>query len=473
MKNLTLLIEPPAISEFGNQRIMGGFGSNKSDFAWPPLDLMTISGCLNKYGFKTEIEDFNNTRRTFENVRQTIIKKKPKMVVFSTSSTSIYHDLKIADLVKQVSQDILTVAIGVHIMGLKKEILEYNKNLDVAVYSEPEWVVLNLAKNNYQTENVLGLCFRQDNQIKQNEPQPNIENIEDFGLPSHDKIPIQIYHDPITKRKPLALVMAQRGCVGQCIFCCQPSFWGKLRQRSIPHVIKELKWIEQLGYKEVFWNDSRLTVDVKWSNQLMDAIIDNKIDLTWSCTDHSTSGIAQDPNLLPKMRKAGCHSIRMGIESANPQILKNIKKGTTPERVRQTTKMIKKAGIDVLLFTIFGLPGETKETIKETIDFAKSLDVDYATFGIAQPYPGTPFYKYLKENNYLKTKDWSKYDPTKAPVYQYPNLSSEEILEAHYKALRSFYLRPSYIIKRILKIRSLYDIKNNFKHFIEFLQRYG
>ena len=234
-----------------------------------------------------------------------------------------------------------------------------------------------------------------------------------------------------------------------------------------------MKWIQALGYREVFWNDARLTVNPQWANQLMDAMIENKIDLTWSCTDHSASGISQDQGLLKKMKRAGCHSIRMGMESANPQILKNIRKMTTTDRVRKTVAMCKEADIEVLLFLIFGLPGETRETIKETIEFAKSIDVDYATFGIAQPYPGTPFYQYLVKNNYLKTKDWSKYDPMKAPVYEYPNLSSQEILEAHYHALRSFYLRPSYIIKRIMKIRSLYDLKNNVEHFFEFISRYG
>lgn len=467
-----LIIEPPAVSKFGNQRIMGGFGANKAGFAWPPLDLMMISGCLEHYGFPASIFDFNNTRMTFEDVRRTIIAEKPKIVVFSTSSTTIYSDLKIADIAKEISKDVLTVAIGVHVMALPEEILGYTQNLDVAVYNEPEWVILNLVKNNYNPVDVLGICYRRGDEIRKNPPQPNIENLEDLGFPSHEKIPMHIYYDFTAKRKPITHIMAQRGCVGQCAFCCLPTFGGKFRQRTIPHIIQELKWIQQLGYKEVFWDDARLTVDRDWSHELMDKIIENKINLTWSCNDHATSAISRDSELLKKMKKAGCYLIRLGLESANMQILKNIKKGITPDQVRKTAAMIKKTGMRVLLFAILGLPGETRETMAETIEFIKSTDVDYATLGIAQPYPGTPFYDYLVQNGYLRTRDWSQYDPMARPVYDYPNLSSEEILKAHYEGLRSFYLRPSYIIKYALKIRSVADIRNNFKNFLAFFARY-
>jgi len=467
-----LIIEPPSVSKFGCQRNMGGFGVNKADFAWPPLDLMMISGCLEHYGFPANIYDFNNTKMTFKDVRQTIKEEKPKMIVFSTSTPTLHNDLKVADIAKEISKDILTVAIGTHIMALPEETLTYSQNLDVTVYNEPEWVILNLVKNNYKPSEVKGICYRDGNQIKRNPPQPNIQNLELLGFPSHDKVPIQIYHDSTVKRRPLAQIMANRGCVGQCTFCCMPFFWGEYRTRSVPHVIEELKCIQKLGYKEVFWNDARLTYNLKWAHELMDKMIDNKIDLTWSTADHATSGIGRDPELLKKMKKAGCHQLRLGLESANLQILKNIKKGVTPDQVRRTAKMIKKAGMEVLLFTILGLPGETKETIAETIKFVKSMDVDYITMGIAQPRPGTPFEDYLVKNNYLRTQNWSQYDPMEPPVYDYPNLSSEEIFQAHYKGLKSFYLRPSYIIKHILKIRSFSDIRDSFNNLLEFASRY-
>jgi len=178
------------------------------------------------------------------------------------------------------------------------------------------------------------------------------------------------------------------------------------------------------------------------------------------------------PELLKKMKKAGCHQIRMGLESANLGILKNIKKGVAPEQIRKAAAMIKKEGMKIVLFLLLGLPGETKETMQETIQFAKSINIDYVTLGIAQPFVGTPFYKYLTDNGYLRTREWNKYDPTELPVYDYPNLSAQEILDAHRNGLLSFYLRPSYILKQILQIRSLSDIRNNFNGFLGFFTRY-
>ena len=134
--------------------------------------------------------------------------------------------------------------------------------------------------------------------------------------------------------------------------------------------------------------------------------------------------------------------------------------------------MIKKEGMKIVLFLLLGLPGETKETMQETIQFAKSINIDYVTLGIAQPFVGTPFYKYLTDNGYLRTREWNKYDPTELPVYDYPNLSAQEILDAHRNGLLSFYLRPSYILKQILQIRSLSDIRNNFNGFLGFFTRY-
>ena len=156
----------------------------------------------------------------------------------------------------------------------------------------------------------------------------------------------------------------------------------------------------------------------------------------WWWGDLAASSIGRDRQLLKKMKKAGCHQIGIGLESANLEILKNVKKGVTPDQVRRTSAMIKKEGMKLALFLLLGLPGETKKTMAETIKFAKSINVDYVTLGIAQPYPGTPFYDYLVKNNYLKTRDWSKYDPMQPPVYDYPNLSNPKIFQHHPHTLK-------------------------------------
>lgn len=466
-----LLVEPPAVSKFGNQRIMGGFGSNKTDFAWPPLDIMVISGCLEKNGIGSTLYDANSTRKTFDDVEAMVRAQKPAMVVFTTSSTTIHSDLKTAEVAKKVFRDTLTVAIGVHVMALPEEALGRCASLDVAVYSEPELVILDLVKSNYELGSVFGICYRDgDGEVRRNDPHPNCENLDELGFPSHDKLPWGIYHDPMTKRAPLTMVMGQRGCINNCIFCCQPAFWGRFRKRSVPHLIEELKWVEELGYKEVKWNDAGLTNDLEWAGELFEQMIENRIDLTWSCDARADRINAK---IVKKMKQAGCHTIHLGLESADPGILKTIRKNVTPGQVKEAVSLIKKEGMQVLVYFMLGLPGETKQTMKKTIEFARTLDADLITLGIASPYPGTEFYDYLKGNNFLKTTDWSKYDPMGKPVFGYPDLSSEEIYRAMLHGMRSFYLRSSYLLKRLSSIRSLHELKINAQNGLAFVRRFA
>jgi len=125
-----------------------------------------------------------------------------------------------------------------------------------------------------------------------------------------------------------------------------------------------------------------------------------------------------------------------------------------------------------VVFCVIGFPGETRESILETISFLKTLDTIYITLGNAMPVPGTDFYRYLEENNYLHTKDWSLYDPLNKPVFSYPWLSSDEIYYYSTRGIRSFYLRPNYILNRILSIKSFSDVKRYLSNFIAFLKRY-
>ena len=186
-------------------------------------------------------------------------------------------------------------------------------------------------------------------------------------------------------------------------------------------------------------------------------MIKAKLDLTWM-TNVRADRLNQE--ILEKMKMAGCHTLAIGLETASSEILKNVGKNITPEKARDAVSMAKKIGLRTIVYFILGLPGETKETLQKTIDFAKSVGSDFVTMGVAQPLPGTKFYNDLKKNGLLLTDDWSKYDPIKPPVYQYPDLTSKEIFLAARKGYRQFYLKPSYILKRISQIRSFKELKD-------------
>jgi radical SAM superfamily enzyme YgiQ (UPF0313 family) len=233
--------------------------------------------------------------------------------------------------------------------------------------------------------------------------------------------------------------------------------------------LEELKWLHGLDFKEVMFNDATLTADIKWASALFEGMIRENTDLTWNC---STRADRVNDEILKLMKRAGCHTIAIGMESVDPTVLKNVRKNINAEQIREAVSLIRKHGIDTIVFCVVGFPGETKESIENTISFLKTLDTTFITLGIAVPAPGTDFYKHVEENNYLLTKDWSMYDPMKKPVFSYPWLSADEITRYSAYGLRKFYLRPRYILNRLSKIRSLTEVNTYLNNFIGFLKRY-
>ena len=468
-----VIIEPPAVSKFGNQRIFGGNGSNKSDFRKPPLDLMMISGYLRKEGFDNVLIDANASRKTIDDIREIIKKESPDVVFFSTSTCTIYKDLLVAKAAKEVNLSIVTVALGTHVMALPEDTFKESEYLDAIIYSnEWEQAALNIAGNLSSLENAKGIFFRKpDGKIIKTDIQPPMQNLDDLGFPAHDKLEKELYRDPTTKRFPKTMVMGQKACINNCSFCCQPAFFGApvLRKRSVDYFLEELRWVQHLGFREVMFNDATLTADMEWATALFEGMIKNNIDLTWNC---STRADRVNTEILKLMKRAGCHTIAIGMESVDPAVLKNIRKNISSEQIRDAVSMIKNHGMDTIVFCVVGFPGETRESIEKTTSFLTTLDTTFITLGIAVPVPGTDFYKYVEENNYLLTKDWSLYDPMKKPVFSYPWLTSDEIAYYSRHGLHRFYLRPKYIVSRLKSIRSVSEAAAYFRNFIGFIKRY-
>jgi anaerobic magnesium-protoporphyrin IX monomethyl ester cyclase len=468
-----ILVEPPAVSPFGNQRIFGGNGSNKSDFRKPPLDLMMISGYLRKEGYENELLDANASRRSLPEVQEVIRRGRPDVVFFSTSTCTIYKDMLIAGIAKEVDPSIVTVAIGTHGMALPEETLSLSQYLDVLIYSsEWEQVALNIVQHAGNLEEANGIYYRRNgDEIRKTTPQFPLHDLDVLGFPAHDKLEKDIYQDPVTRRFPKTMVMGQKACINNCSFCCQPAFFGApiIRKRSEGHFLEELEWVQKLGFREVMFNDATITADMDWAARLFEGMITRQIDLVWNC---STRADRVDDDILKLMKRAGCHTIAIGMESTDPIVLKNIRKNNTPEQTRRAVSKIRKAGMDSIVYCVIGFPGETRRSIENTISFLKSLDTTYITLGLAVPAPGTDFYRFVEEHGYLTTKDWSRYDPLQKPVFNYPELSAEEMVYYQACGLRQFYLRPTYIFRKLLSIRSFTEAKSNLVNFFGFVNRH-
>lgn len=462
-----LLIEPPPTNKLGNMRQFGSIGTYKADIAYPPIDLMKIAGYLKKHNVDSCLFDANTLNASMDEVESLIEKKNPKLVVFTTSTTAINQDVEIARRAKRISKDILTATFGAHIKGAPVQTLEENDCLDIAVFGDPEYVIKELVFNKYNLSKTAGIVFRKGKEIVCQEPHVQIDDLDEYGIAAHDKIDQSLYHDPFSTRSPLTITYGQIACINKCNYCMS-TLYGNLRLRSVDHFYKELEFIVKLGFKEVFFIDCGFTNNPEWANQLLDKMIAESLDLTWWCLARAD---CLDEQIMKKMKTAGCHSIGVGVESVNAQIIKNIGKNVDPQQVLAIVRTAKKLGLRILLYFQLGLPGETKASMQESLDFALQSGADLVTFGIATPVPGTQFYEYIRQHGYFIEKDWSNFDPALPPVYSYPDLSSQEIFEFSRKAYREFYLRPSFILKRFFGQRSWRDIKNNYSNFIGFVRR--
>ncbi|MBN2203320.1 MAG: radical SAM protein [Candidatus Aenigmarchaeota archaeon] len=462
-----LLVEPPAPKKHKSLRVLGSVGSLKANMIWPPYDHMLIGGLLRKNGiYDFDIIDAQNLNITYPQLKNMIRKARPEFVVFTTTNHSLPSDLNTAKVAKQVDKNIKTAAIGLSIQAIKDldNVMKKNKDLDFIVYNEAEYPVLNLIKNNYNPKDVLGIYYRKGGKIVKNKPQPPID-YDSLGIPAQDKIPLEIYKDPLMERKPFTLVCNSRGCVGSCIHCSSFPFQRPLRHRSIDNVIEELRLIKRLGVKEIKFFDNCFTGNPKWTEKFLKRMIEEDFNFTWLCDVRAD---CTPMHLLKLMKKAGCHTIMMGGDSADQKVLDSMHKRQTVKQVEDAVKRIKSLGFKLLLYFEFGYPAETKETMEKTIEFAKRMDPDMVTFAVVTPVYKTQFYDFLEKNNYLdKSANIEKYDTIKPPVYNYPHLSAEEIYAASTKGYREFYLRPKFILKRLKNSPSLKDDIENFKMFMK------
>ena len=332
--------------------------------------------------------------------------------------------------------------------------------------------MLNLVKKNLIPKKVLGTCYRDRGRVKLNKLNAKIRNLDDLGVPSHQKLDLKLYNDPFQRRKPMMLTYGSRGCWhGKCIYCSCPFFFQPQRVRSVNMVIKELEWAaSELGVREVKWFDAEFNNFPKWVDKLLDEIIKRKIDISWSALARVDN---LKPNIIRKMRRAGCHTMHVGVESGDEGILRRVGKNITIEQVKKTVRNIKDQHVNVVTYFMLGLPGETKDTMSKTLKLAKTLDSDATTFSIATPHPGTAFYNWVEKNKFFITKDYSKFDPSLPPVFNSDKLSSKDVYEFMKHAYLDFYFRPSYIIKKISKIRRPVELKNGIKNSVMLLKRYA
>jgi len=431
----------------------------------PPLGLAYIASML-RQNHEVKIIDsiiLNYTLRDIEKELQTF---NPDVVGIASVTPSIYEAYKVAKIAKKVREDCIVVLGGPHATFMSRQTLEECKYIDIIVKGEGEETTKELIESiekGAPLNKVRGITFREKNEIIDSEPRPFIKNIDDIPFPSRDLLPMHLYKFNGVR---YTTMLTSRGCPFKCSFCSSSRlFGGYWRGRSPENVLEEMKIIyEEYNIKNIEFIDDTFTLDQERAEKICDGIIKQGWNISWGASSRVDT---LSKKLVEKMKKAGCWILFLGIESGSQKILDAIGKRITIEQAKEAVKIIKDAGIQVLGSFIIGFIQDTKETIKETIKFAKSLNLDYAEFSILTPYPGTPIYEYVEKNNLLLTKDWSKYTATE-PIIKIDGIPEKQLKRFFKEAYIDFYLRPRIALKW-LKNKQFSFIKSGIKAAINYL----
>lgn len=420
----------------------------------PPTDLMYLASIAEQQGLEAMIRDYSLGGNFEEDLKEF----KPDYLLLNVATPTLQSDLDCLKIAKKICPKIITIAKGAVFLTFNSEILLKNKALTYIISGEAEETLKELLSGDVEINDILGLWHRDGLVAKFNGVRPFIQNLDELPFPARHLIDNNIYRRP-DNNNVQAVIKVSRGCPHYCFFClATPTSGSKVRMRSPENIIAEIReCITKYNIKNfIFWSDI-FNQDREWTMNLCKKIIDSGLKFTWSA---NTRADTADERMAKYMHKAGCRLVSIGVESGSQYILDKIGKGTTINEIRDTVKAFKKAKIKVYNYFVIGLPWDDEDTINETINFAIELDSDFVSFYTATPLPATRFYHYVKNELHEEIESFenSYYEPC---ISTY-SLSKERILELHKRAVKAFYLRPLYILKMLVKIRSFYEIKSYF-----------
>src|SRR5215510_15005475 len=380
---------------------------------------------------------------TLDDVRP--LARQYDLCVMHTSTPSFASDVKVAEALRAENPDLRIGMVGAAVAVAPQATLERAPVLDFAAATEFDFTIKEIAEGQ-PLDRVAAVAYRDRGRVRRTPDRPILENM--------DRLPfvIPVYHRDLTVehyaigylRHPYVSLYTGRGCRSKCTFCLWPQTVGgqRYRTRSVEHVVAEIAHATRLfpGVKEYFFDDDTFTDDLPRAEAIARGL--GQLGVTWSC-----NAMADVPyDTLKVLRDNGLRLLLVGYESGNQKILNNVKKGIRLDNARRFTRDAKSLGITIHGTFIFGLPGETAETIQETIRFARDIDPHTVQASIAAPYAGTALHRQAVAEGWLQASDLVDGDGVQRAALSYPHLSSTEIFHSVETFYKRFYFRPRKII---------------------------
>lgn len=431
----TLFLNPPSFEGFDGGASSRWPATREIESYWYPVWLCYPAGMLPD----SKVVDAPPHKISIE---QTVAMANDfELLVLFTSTPGFHVDAKMAEMMKDRNPKLKVAFVGPPVTVEPEKCLRASRAIDFVVRREFDHQIVDFANGKPLSE-LPGVSYWKGDSICHNPEGGYIENLD--SLPWVTKVykrdlDFRRYNVPFLLN-PFLSFYTSRGCPALCTFCLWPQTHSghRWRLRSADDVANEVRYaLENFpGLKEIFFDDDTFNYQKARTIELCKKL--KPLNFTWSCTSRVTT----DYETLKAMRDAGCRLMIVGYESGDQQILKNIKKGATLDMAERFTKNAHSLGLTIHADFIVGLPGETRESIRRTIDFAKKLDCETIQVSIAHPYPGTEFYDYVKKNDLITIDSMTDEQGHQLPNIIYPGLDRAELVDWVERFYGEYYFRP-------------------------------
>lgn len=466
---ITIVNPPNPPKAVSNKDMMGGLGQLYSGDALqkiPAIDIPYSAALIRDKGIPVRVIDCLGSDWEISKLLIFFQENCSDLIALRTSTPTFDWDMRVAKLIKTVTSSPLIV-FGPHVQIFPNETLRH-PFVDAIVLGEPEFTLLDIADKGISA-NIEGLWYKDKEKIIQNQPRELIENLDSLPFPAWDLMPYLDYEGTNLMKdiKPFVTIQSSRGCPHSCTYCPYPVTQGRsLRARSPQNVVDELDWLsKELGIKSVLFRDPEFALYRERVVKICEGIIDRGINISWRCETRLKD---LDEGLITLMSKAGCIGINMGIESGDDEVLKNVKRRIIPlTQAQSIVKSCQKNNIESFCFFILGLPGETFESAKKTIDYALKLKANFVQFTVSTPYPGTELREWAENKGFISSNSLDRITGYNAAMRN-EALSAEEIQNLQWLAQESIEMQKPKMVKRCLaNIRLL---ASELKRWIRFQQ---
>ncbi|HTY44449.1 MAG TPA: radical SAM protein [Patescibacteria group bacterium] len=432
-------------------------GAAEADYLPFPFFLAYAAALLKKHHFEVSLIDAIAEEMFYTYCLRLIERARPDMLVCETSTVTLGHDLR---LLQKLKTDIPITLCGPDVNIRQPAFLASCAYIDYVLAGEYEFTLLDLAthlRDSKPLDGVCGLIWRDGGKVRVNPARP-LADIDTLPWPLREGLPINRYNDsPGDLPLPSVQMLASRGCPYRCAFCLWPQvmYQGRsYRTRDVVDVVDEMEYlVRQMHFKSVYFDDDTFNCGKERMLQLCAQIKKRALKVPWAIMARAD---LMDEEILEHMQQAGLFAVKYGVESATQELLDNINKNMDLKKSTDIIRLTNKMGIKTHLTFTFGLPGETRQSIERTIDFALRLEPTSVQFSITTPFPGTTFYKEAKEKGYLVSENWLEYDGNHRSVISYRDVAGRDLEEAIRRAYRRWVIHAAR--KYPSKIRGYYRL---------------